>query len=102
MTQHILDERATNAIIHERKHDNGHGITLCGKRVMLVQRVPDRAVEPTFLEEGINWKVRRFYSDTFTVDHWFNHRRAGGWQVCCLNCIREVEKVTAEERKIRT
>lgn len=90
--RHITDERATNELIREKKHDRS-GVTLCGTRVYLVQRSPDHEEKPTFSEgDTIDVGVRRFYDESFSIDHWFNTIRSGGRLVACIACVVHIEQ----------
>ena len=93
--RHILDERTTNGMIYENKHDR-KGNTLCGELVFLVQRVPDQKEAPTFVTEHghvqINGNVSRHYSDTWALDHWFNHTISNNYYIGCPKCLAHITK----------
>lgn len=84
----LWDEPATNARIRAAQHDRVQGVTLCGRDVSLVQRVPKDA--PTFASGSIDAGVSRHYADTWRVDHWLYHTRGNGYYVACPECAAAV------------
>ncbi len=94
--RHILDERGTNGLIHEKKHDRT-GVTLCDVRVYLVQRDPNSEERPTFREDGtMEPHVHRFYDEAWSLDHWFNHTVSNNYYVACPKCLAHVAKAVEE------
>lgn len=84
----VLDERATNDEIRKAKHDL-RGVTLCGRKVQLMQREPDYDAAHTFIDKEkttINAFVHRHYMDTWSVEMWFSYLRAGGIYRMCKRC----------------
>lgn len=85
----ILDERATNARIHEREDDRIDGLTLCSRDVPIEQRSPRD--EPAFDAEGsINPAVVRRYAQTWSIESWFNAVRSGTRYVACPECAKQI------------
>lgn len=93
----IVDERATNELIHSKREWN-IGLSLCGKRHMLVQKWPKGA--PVWLDDGrFNPEVELYYGSAWRLDHWFNHYRSYGGEPMygiCARCAAVVATVFAD------
>ena len=96
---HIVDEKATNARIHETRRDDV-GLTLCGRLIHLVQRSDDDA--PLFLPNGgggsINGLIRRFYDRALSIDHWFNYNVGVDSHYSCKQCLKHIAAVVEAGR----